>query len=116
MHPLTAPQVTDQPYPADLVPLRLVPVQVFGTSECCQHGHDNEECPSIGYGISDAVSPWSDCNRAIGRIYRVEDRADGLVDPVPAGDGHHRAPGETIVVWVPREQVDWFRKRWNTEA
>jgi hypothetical protein len=108
--------------PPDLVPVRLVPVEVFGTEDCCQHGdnvdHDNRQCTSIGYGIMDAVSAWSDCNRAIGRIYRAEDRlgVDDAVDPYAPGDDPYRTPGETLVVWVPRDQVDWFKRRWNTSA
>lgn len=46
----------------DLVEVVLVPVEVFGANE--------------GYGLMDSVCPWSDCNRAIGHIYRREERSD----------------------------------------
>jgi hypothetical protein len=85
----------------DLVAVRLVPVEVFGTSECCEHGYNDDNCPSIGFGLSDAVSSWSDCNRAAGRIYRIDDQV-------------HREPGETITVWVPREQIAWFEQVWSS--
>jgi hypothetical protein len=76
---LTQADASGQP----LIKVTLVPVEVFGA--------DEEECPRcsaiirLGYGLMDAVSAWSDCNRAIGRIYRVEDEgfernADGAKD------------------------------------
>jgi len=40
----------------------LTPVEVFGAEG--------------GYGLMDASSAWSDCNRAIGHIFRVDDLAD----------------------------------------
>jgi len=76
-----------------LVQVRLVPVQVFGA--------DEEPCPGcpetieFGYGLMDAVQAWSDCNRAIGRIYRVDEARS-----VP-----YRQPGETITVYVPQSEV-----------
>ena len=39
--------------------LKLVPVEVFGTED--------------GYGLMDSIEPWSDCNRADGHIYRIDD-------------------------------------------
>lgn len=87
----------------DLVPLTLVPVEVFGG---CDHprtaDHNPDMCDLWGYGLSDAVSVWSDCNRATGRIYRVDD----LDSP--------REPGESIQIWAPREALPWFEKRWGT--
>lgn len=71
----------------DLVAVRLVPVEVFGTD---------------GYGLMDAVEAWSDCNRAIGRIYRVDDM------PI-------RQDGETIEVLVRRADLPWFEKRWGDD-
>lgn len=54
-----------------LVKMRLVPVGVFGTNGCgdpdCEHCKKNS-----GYGLMDAVSSWSDCNRAE-RLIRVEE-------------------------------------------
>jgi hypothetical protein len=71
----------------NLVPITLVPVEVFGADD--------------GYGLMDAVEAWSDCNRATGRIYRVED-----VD-VP------RRPGEVVTVWVDVGDLPYFEKRWG---
>lgn len=84
----------------DLVPLTLVPVEVF-TGLC-----DHVECPDpdhLGYGICDAVSAWSDCNRAIGRIYRVDDL------PRP------RAPGDAVTVFVRPGDVEWFKRNFDSE-
>jgi len=74
----------------NLVPLTLVPVEVFGEDD--------------GYGLMDAVSAWSDCNRAEGRIYRVEDFS-------PA----YRLPGESVQVWVRQEDVEFFQKNWSSD-
>lgn len=80
--------------------IELVPVEVFGTNDCCQHGPDTS-CESKGYGLCDAVEAWSDCNRAIGRIYRREDVA------VP------RAPGDSIRVLVRAEDLPFFDRRFG---
>ncbi len=86
-----------------LIQVRLVPVQVFGAYE--------EPCPKcpatveFGYGLMDAVSAWSDCNRAIGRIYRVDEARS-----VP-----YRLPGETITVYVPASEVAKLGKRFGDE-
>jgi len=93
---------------SDLVSLRLVPVGVFGEDDCCLHDPPsdapngpvaNEECPSKGYGLSDAVSSWSDCNRAIGKIYRVDDT-----------DPKYRESGDTVEIFVKREDLPFFEK------
>lgn len=59
----------------------LVPVQVFGTESCCQHGA--EGCESIGYGLCDRFSTHapsgSDCNRAEFFLLRPSDAA--MEDP-----------------------------------
>jgi len=83
-----------------LVRVRLVPVEVFGTGpEPCEH------CGSEtggGYGLMDAVAAWSDCNRAVGHIYRVD-------------DVESRA-GETITVYVPQSEMAKFSKKYGEEA
>jgi len=79
-----------------LVKVRLVPVEVFGTDECDHCG------TPAGYGLSDAVSPWSDCNRAIGHIYRRDDI-----------DQRHRDPGDTITVYVPQSELPKLDKRYG---
>ncbi len=71
-----------------LVKLTLVPVQVFGAED--------------GYGLMDAVSAWSDCNRAIGQIYRVDDMK-------------HRNPGEAVEIWVKKKDLPFFEKIWSKE-
>ena len=74
-----------------LVPLRLVPVEVFGAED--------------GYGLSDAVSAWSDCNRAIGHIYRVDDR-----------DPQYRKPGETVEIFVRQADLPFFARCWDSDS
>jgi hypothetical protein len=68
----------------DLVKVTLVPVEVFGADS--------------GYGLMDAVSSWSDCNRAIGHIYRRDEE-----DNVP-----FRNPDDVITVYVPRSELTKF--------
>lgn len=71
------------------VKLYLVPVEVFGV--------DGD------YGLMDCVSSWSDCNRAAGKIYRV-DEADGQ---------KYRKPGETVAIWVDEKDLPFFKKIWG---
>lgn len=77
-----------------LIKVTLVPVEVFGT-ECgtCE--------TEVGYGLSDAVGGLSDCNRAIGRIYRRED-----MDVSHASD-------DVITVYVPRSELGKFDRRYG---
>jgi hypothetical protein len=85
--------------PPGLVPVRLCPVQVFGADEC-----DQCQAPA-GYGLMDAVSAWSDCNRAYGRIYRRDD------------DEFGRAEGDTILAWVePAEAAKFEQNLGHVEA
>ena len=79
-----------RPEDQDLVKVNLVPVQVFGTD---------------GYGLMDAVAPWSDCNRAEGQIYR---RDEDHREPF-------RQPGDFITVYVPREELSKFDKKFLDE-
>ena len=60
----------------------LIPVMVFGTNECCEHGisaDENPACHSSGYGICDQISTHapggSDCNRAYNFLLRPNDEA-----------------------------------------
>lgn len=76
--------------------IELVPVEVFGLM--CD---DHETPRPVPWGLMDAVESWSDCNRADGKIYRVEDL------PGP------RRAGETARVWVPEEALPFFEKRWG---
>jgi hypothetical protein len=71
----------------DLVKVTLVPVEVFGAES--------------GYGLMDAVSPWSDCNRSIGHIYRRDDEAT-----VP-----FRNPSDVITIYVPRSEIEKFDRK-----
>jgi hypothetical protein len=115
--------------PEDLVPITLVPVEPFG-GDCDCHidaGHAYEQpegtpknmtaqeqpsgviklvprCAGWGYGLMDAVQSWSDCNRADGQIYRVDD-----CDP------KYRLPGETVTIYVPRESLPWFQRRFGEQ-
>jgi hypothetical protein len=64
----------------DLVPILLTPVKVFGAVGVCpDHPDAIPGCAHCGnmlescYGLADATSAWSDCNRADGHIFRVDD-------------------------------------------
>jgi hypothetical protein len=84
-----------------LTRVRLVPVEMFGAGE-----EDCPECPAtvtFGCGLMDAVSGYSDCNRAIGHIYRVDEE-----DSEP-----YRAPGDTITVYVPESELPKFARRYG---
>lgn len=72
---------------SEMKKLRLVPVEVFGTDSC---------------GLCDAVSSWSDCNRAGGKIYRVDE------------EWSHRLPGETVDVYVNEEDLQFFDKEFGS--
>ncbi len=63
----------------------LVAVEVFGgTDECAGCGQDLP----WSYGLCDAVPGWSDCNRAIGHVFRIND-----ID--------ERDPDHVVRIWVP---------------
>lgn len=84
----------------ELVKVTLVPVEVFGTD--CRKCDDGVE----HYGLCDAVGPgYSDCNRAIGRIYRRDDE-----ESVP-----YRDPADVITVYVPRSELPKFEQRFGEE-
>lgn len=85
--PVTVETSQDDP----LVSLRLVPVAVFGAEG--------------GYGLADAVSAWSDCNRAYGHIYRVDDPHS-----LP-----YRNPGETVEIFVRASDLPFFERRWGDD-
>lgn len=94
------------------VRLILVPVEVFGADGCDHPGCDDPQCPGGGYGVMDAVGPgFSDCNRAIGHIYRVEDLSrDGeeyLVD-----DGQQ----VRVAVWVDQSDLPFFKVNFDSET
>lgn len=89
--------------PDDLVPITLVPVEVFGGDCDCHEESDKAgDCAGWSYGLMDAVQSWSDCNRASGRIYRVDDT-----------EPQYREPGETITVYVPAGSLPWFERRFG---
>jgi hypothetical protein len=79
-----------------LVKVTLVPVETFpGECENCQK--------DVSYGLMDAVSAWSDCNRAIGHIYRRDDE-----DAVP-----YRDPDDVITIYVPQSELWKFEKKFG---
>jgi hypothetical protein len=83
----------------ELARITLVPVEVFGADE-----EDCRDCGGtikFGYGLMDAVPAWSDCNRAIGRVYRVEDMEGRNTD----------GAAECITVYVPKSELPKFEKR-----
>lgn len=87
-----------------LVRVRLVPVEVFGADEeQCESCGETVKC---GYGLMDAVPAWSDCNRAIGRIYRVD---EDYTEP-------YRELGDTITVYVPESEMAKFEKRFGDDS
>lgn len=72
------------------VKLRLVPVGVFGTKD--------------GKGLMDLVSAWSDCNRAVGHIYRVDDINE-----------RNNRDNTTIEIEVNEKDIWFFKKNWEEE-
>lgn len=73
----------------DLVPVRLVPVEVFGEED--------------GYGFMDAVPAWSDCNRADGKIFRLDDLDNRM-------DGEQN----TIEIFVTKENLKKLQTHFKT--
>lgn len=57
----------------------LIGVEVFGTTDCCEHGQmqGDEGCISTGFGLCDVFSrhspAGSDCNRAARFLFRPHD-------------------------------------------
>lgn len=89
----------------ELIEVRIVPIEVFGTDDCCEHSpdglaYDERGCKSTGYGLMDAVQAWSDCNRAAGHIFRFDDT-----------EPKYRLPGDTLTVWVKRSEYEAFAAR-----
>ena len=78
----------------DLKRVRLVPVEVFGAKD--------------GYGLCDAVSAWSDCNRADGMIFRLDD----------AYQEEYRNKGDTVEIWATKENITKLKthfKEWTNQ-
>lgn len=79
-----------------LAKVYLVPVEVFGADEC-------EKCEvPTGYGLCDVAEPGSDCNRAVGHIYRRDD-----------SDQRYRNPEEVIRIYVPLSELPKFDKKFG---
>ena len=76
--------------------VRLVPVEVFG-AECDHHA---EPIP-VPLGLCDAVSAWSDCNRAWGSIFRLDDIDREMADE------------NTVRVWVPESEYPKLLRKWS---
>ena len=100
---------TGIPEPEKLVPVLLTPVSVFGAVGTCLNHPDIDipKCSHCGdplqscYGLSDATSSWSDCNRAEGHIFRVDD--------IPS-DNPERVQ---ILVWVPESELNKLNKEYR---
>lgn len=73
----------------EYIKIRLVPISVFGAED--------------GYGLCDAVQAWSDCNRAYGKMYRVDDLKS------------YRNKGESVDVLVKKEDMEFFNKQWEAD-
>ena len=76
---------------SELKKVALVPVEVFGAG-CNDLAHEDQ----WGYGLSDAVPSWSDCNRAEGHIYRFDEPE------------FNRDEGDTLEVWVEESAFQEF--------
>lgn len=88
-----------------LVSLTLVPVEVFGG---CDHPGCHDQCGTFGYGLCDAVGPgYSDCNRADGKIFRVEDL--DVMDPHLEYDGEQ----VRVQVLVREQDLEFFKRRFG---
>ena len=87
--------------PDGMCRVRLVPVEIFGAG--CDHPAHQGEPEPFGFGLMDAVSAWSDCNRANGRIFRLDE----------AHNAAYREPGETIEVIVREADVPMFLRDWR---
>jgi len=81
-----------------MIKLVLIPVQVFGAKE-------GEE--EWGYGLCDAVGGQSDCNRAIGHIFRV-----ATID-----ETEYLKPGEFLIIDFPdsHQAQEFLIKNWDLE-
>lgn len=78
----------------DLKRARLVPIEVFGAED--------------GYGLCDAVSAWSDCNRADGMIFRLDDDFQ---------EGY-RNKEDTVEIWATQENITKLKthfKKWTNQ-
>ena len=98
-----------EPMTEELIPVLLTPVRVFGATGYCPEHPDNDPiCPLCSgtpriescYGLSDATSPWSDCNRADGHIFRVDDEPS--TDPERV----------QIRVYVPASELAKLREKY----
>lgn len=82
--------------------VRLVPIEIFG-QECDHPAHEGEPEP-FGYGLCDAVSAWSDCNRAVGHMFRLD---EGFSAP-------YRRPDDVVEIWVHEDELPKFLRHWPT--
>lgn len=90
-----------------LVPLTLVPVEVFGG---CDHPGCDAQCGTFGYGLCDAVGPgYSDCNRAEGKIFRIDDLPSD-----PANDfTHYEGEQVRVQILVREHDLPYFQRRFG---
>ncbi len=79
--------------------VRLVPVEVFGAE--CDHAAHPEPIP-VPLGLCDAVSAWSDCNRAWGSIFRLDDL-----------NNREKIEENTIRMWVPESEYSRLTRKWS---
>jgi hypothetical protein len=78
-------------FPGRKFGVNTIPAVLVSASSGCRFGLDCRSCGAVipcGYGLMDAVSAWSDCNRSEGRIYRMDEEYS---EP-------YREPGDTITV------------------
>ncbi len=76
--------------PKDLIRVKMVPVEVGCTEE--------------SYCLCDAVSAWSDCNNATGKIFRLDD--DFQQD--------HRNKEDTVEMWCTEENIIKLKTHFKT--
>lgn len=79
-----------------LLVLALVPIEIFGQQ--CDHPAHTGYSEPFGYGLMDAVTAWSDCNRAYGHMFRLDE----------ASLHECRNPEDTIKILCTEEQAQKF--------
>lgn len=98
----------------------LIPVTVFGTDSCCEHG-DHTDCKSTGYGLCDRFTTLnvagSDCNRANHFLLRPSDEAmdspllrqilDGILDEPDHDPPTKRNTGRRLVALAALAFLTW---------
>lgn len=78
-----------------LVKVTLVPVEIHAECNTCE--------TETSIGLSDAASPYSDCNRAVGHIYRLDESQRGI----------YRDSEDVITIYVPQGELSKFNRNFQ---